>query len=92
MAATARTHSITFRLAENEYKELVSTASTCGVKSISEFSRAAVLSRMAAEQLSKFFEEEVNALVGRLEAFDAGLRDARRHVRQLAGQAGISSI
>jgi uncharacterized protein (DUF1778 family) len=92
MAATARTHSITFRLAENEYQELVSAASTCGAKSISEFSRAAVLNKMSAEHLSNFFEEEVNALVGRLEAFDAKLRDARRRVRQLADHAGISRI
>jgi hypothetical protein len=80
----SRTHAITFRLGEEEYQELVGTVSSCGARSISDFSRAAVLNKVSAEQLSKFFEEEAGTLAVRLESFDSKLREVRRHVRQLA--------
>jgi hypothetical protein len=79
-------------LAENEYQELVSAISMAGAKSISDFSRAAVLSKISAQELGKFFEEEVSVLAVRLEAFDTKLREARRHIRQLVSRAGNGSI
>ena len=85
-------HAITFRLAENEYRELIDMVTTCGAKSISDFSRAAVLNKMAAEQVSTFFEEEMSTLAVRLEAFDTKLREARRHIRQLANRTGSRSV
>jgi hypothetical protein len=71
-------------LGEEEYQALVGTVSSCGARSISDFSRAAVLNKVSAEQLSKFFEEEAGTLAVRLESFDSKLREVRRHVRQLA--------
>lgn len=88
----SRTHAITFRLAEEEYQELVSTVSACGARSISDFSRAAVLSKVSAEQLSKFFEEEASTLAIRLEAFDTKLREIKRSIRQLVDGNGNGGI
>jgi len=87
----SRTHAITFRLAENEYRELIDMVSSLGAKSISDFSRSAVLSKLATEQLCSFFEEEVSTLAVRLEAFDTKLREARRHVRQLVSRTSNTS-
>jgi hypothetical protein len=84
----SRTRAITFRLGEEEYQELVGAVSTCGARSISDFSRAAVLNKISAEQLSRFFEEDAGALAVRLEAFDSKLRDVRRHIRHLVSSRG----
>jgi hypothetical protein len=78
-----RTHAITFRLGEEEYQDLVGAVAKCGARSISDFSRAAVLNKISTEQLSRFFEEDADALAGRLESFDSKLREIRRRVRQL---------
>jgi hypothetical protein len=78
-----RTHAITFRLCNKEYQELVKAVSNRGARSVSEFTRSAVLNGIVAENLDQFLEEELNGLVSRLEAFDAQVRELRRHIRQL---------
>jgi hypothetical protein len=77
-------------LGEEEYKELVGAVSTCGARSISDFSRAAVLNKISTEQLSRFFEEDAEALAGRLESFDSKLREISRRVRQLVSSTLVS--
>jgi len=79
-----RTHAITFRLCAREYEQLVKTVTSRGARSLSEFTRAAVLSSIVTDTLDQFLEEELNALMSSLDAFDAKVRDLRRQIRQLA--------
>lgn len=83
MALTNRPHSVTFRLGEREYEELVKAVTTQGARSLSEFTRTAVINSIIAANVDHFLDSELNALVCRLEAFDAKVREFRRNIRQL---------
>lgn len=84
MPLTNRTHAITFRLGTREYEQLVKTVASRGARSLSEFTRAAVLSSIVADSLDQFLKEELEALMSSLDAFDMKVRDLRRQIRQLA--------
>jgi hypothetical protein len=91
-ALKTRTHAITFRLGEREYDELVKAVAARGTRSISEFTRAAVMNKVLAEQMSRFLEDELDTLGNRLEAFDTTLRELRRHIRHLVSMAAPGSV
>jgi hypothetical protein len=79
-----KTHAITFRLGAKEYEQLVKTVSIRGSRSLSEFTRSAVLSSLVTESVDQFLREELDALMASLDAFDGRVRDLRRQLRQLA--------
>ena len=83
MPLTNRPHAVTFRLGTREYEELVKAVAAQGARSVSEFTRTAVLNSIVTANLDQFLESELNALVCRLEVFDAKVREFRRHIRQL---------
>lgn len=78
-----KTHAITFRLGSREYQELVKAVQCRGARSVSEFTRTAVLNRVVAENLQQFLENDLKTLVARLEDFDEKVRDLRRQIRDL---------
>jgi hypothetical protein len=84
MPLTNRTHAITFRLGAREYEELVKTVASKGSRSVSEFTRSAVLNSIITDRLDQFLESELEALMSSLDAFDTKVRDLRRQIRQLA--------
>lgn len=79
----SRTHAITFRLAESEYKELRATALSQGARSISDFARAAVLNKVGMPTGSSAMDEDLNSLNLRLEVFELALRDLRGRIAQV---------
>jgi hypothetical protein len=91
MLLTNRTHAITFRLGAREYEELVKTVASKGSRSVSEFTRSAVLNSIITDRLDQFLEDELEALMNSLDAFDAKVRDLRRQIRQLALKANSPS-
>jgi hypothetical protein len=78
-----RKHAITFRLDAPEYEELVKAVSARGARSIADFARAAVMSKILAQDLNRFLEDELGTLGARLETFESTLRELRRHIRHL---------
>lgn len=89
MRSTTRPYSITFRLGSREYEELVKAVSTHGSRSVSEFTRMAVINSIVAANVNDFLDTEFNGLVSHLEAFDAKLRELRRNMRQLLITADV---
>lgn len=87
MPLTNRTHAITFRLGAREYEELVKTVASKGSRSVSEFTRSAVLNCIITDRLDQFLQDELEALMCSLDAFDTKVRDLRRQIRQLAIKA-----
>jgi hypothetical protein len=79
----SRTHAITFRLAESEYKELRETALLQGARSISDFARAAVLNKVGMPAGSSGMDEDLNSPNLRLEVFELALRDLRGRIVQV---------
>lgn len=87
-----RSHAITFRLGAGEYEELLNVVERVGARSISEFARTAVLNSIIAGILDRSINNDLESLVVSLEAFDARIRELRRHIRQLdmaARSAGV---
>ena len=82
-----RTHAVTFRLAESEFEELSKAAVSQGARSISDFSRAAVMGQVALASGSGLSREELENIARRRDAFDVILRDLKVHVLQTIGSA-----
>jgi len=88
MTPDNRTHAITFRLGTREYEQLMKTVSTRGARSLSEFTRTAVLSSLVTDTVDEFVKQELQTLIETLDAFDAKLRELRRQLHQVAIRAG----
>jgi hypothetical protein len=86
MPLTNRAHAVTFRLGAREYEQLVKTVANTGARSLSEFTRMAVLNQIVADSLENFLKEELNALMNSLDEFDLKVRDLRRQIRQFANR------
>jgi hypothetical protein len=84
---TNRTHAITFRLAAREYEQLVKTVAGKGIRSLSEFTRTAVLNQMVGDSLDRLLKDELDTLMNSLEEFDMKVRDLRRQLRRLAANS-----
>jgi hypothetical protein len=84
MPVTNRAHAVTFRLGDREYEQLVKTVAPTGARSLSEFTRTAVLKQIIADSLDHFLKEELNTLMKSLDEFDSKVRDLRRQIRQFA--------
>jgi hypothetical protein len=84
MPLTNKAHAVTFRLGTREYEQLVRTVATKGSRSLSEFTRTAVLNQIVADGLDKFLKDELNALMDTLDEFDAKVRDLRRQIHQFS--------
>jgi hypothetical protein len=82
-----RSHAITFRLGAREYEELVKVVANTGARSLSDFTRMAVLNQIVAQNLESFLKEQIDPLMNSLETFDAKVRDLRRQIRQLNAKA-----
>jgi uncharacterized protein (DUF1778 family) len=87
MPIVNRTHAITYRLGAREYEELVKTVANTGARSLSDFTRSAVLHQIVAESLEMFLKEQIEPLMIALDAFDSRARDLRRQIRQLTANS-----
>jgi hypothetical protein len=87
MPIVNRTHAITYRLGAREYEELLKTVASTGARSLSDFTRSAVLNQIVAESLDLFLKEQIDPLMSSLDAFDAKVRDLRRQIRQLTAKS-----
>lgn len=83
LVAKARSYAVTFRLAKEEYDDLLKTVVSEGARSVSDYTRAAVLGKVSGNLTNKLVEDELYILNRRLEAFDLTLKDLRRHVQEL---------
>ena len=84
LSTKARTHAITFRLDEKEYNDLVKAAESQGSRSLSDFTRAAVMVNVLAERMDKFSEVELDTVIQCIDALAASLREFRLHVRKIS--------
>jgi hypothetical protein len=84
MPGNGKTHAITFRLGAREYEQLLKTMAHRGSRSLSEFTRSAVLSSIVIDGVDQFLKEELDLLMSTLDEFDTKVRDLRRQLRQLA--------
>jgi hypothetical protein len=82
MSLINRTHAITFRLDAREYEQLLKTVANTGARSLSYFTRTAVLNQIIADSLNNFLKEELDTLISSLDSFDSKVRDLRRQLRQ----------
>ncbi len=81
--AKNRSHAVTFRLGEREYKDLLNTVALQGARSLSDYTRAVVMNKVSEALTNRYLEDEICSLSDRLEAFDVALRDLRRHLQEL---------
>ncbi len=81
--AKNRSHAVTFRLGEREYKDLLNTVALQGARSLSDYTRAVVMNKVTEALTNRYLEDEICSLSSRLEAFDVALRDLRRHLQEL---------
>jgi uncharacterized membrane protein YheB (UPF0754 family) len=88
----SRSHAVTFRLAEREYRDLVNIVAQQGARSLSDYTRAIVMNKVAEALTDKYVEDEICSLSSRLEAFDVALRDLRRHVHEILSRTGGKEI
>jgi hypothetical protein len=63
-----------------------------GARSVSDFTRAAVMNMVLTDQMSRFLESDLDTLDNRLDAFDCTLRELRRHVRQLLNMSAPGNL
>ncbi len=82
MPSRTRMHAVTFRLGDQQYEDLVKAVQTRGARSVSDFTRTAVLSRIVSDPAEQLFERELDAIIVQLEALDARMRQLRRQLRQ----------
>jgi len=81
--STGKTHAITFRLGTREYEQLMKTIASRGSRSVSDFTRSAVLSSMVLDDIHQFLQEDLDVLMSTLDEFDTKVRNLRRQLRQL---------
>jgi hypothetical protein len=80
------TRLVTFRLSDAEYEALRSACELHGVRSVSEFGRDAVLSRMhTLAKTTVSLGEDLTTLGTRLEDLDEALRDLSGHISRVLG-------
>lgn len=79
-----RTHAVTFRLGDRQYEELVRAVESRGARSVSDFTRAAVLARIVSNHPEQFIERELDGIIVQLEELDARIRELRRQLRQVS--------
>ena len=90
--AKNRSHAVTFRLGEREYKDLLDTVALQGARSLSDYTRAVVMNKVAEALTNRYLEEEICSLSNRLAAFDVALRDLRRHLQEVLNRTnGVNS-
>ena len=82
-----RSHAVTFRLEEREYENLLKTVNAQGARSVSEFTRAAVMRDVSATLSNRYNFSDVVTLDRRLEAFILALGDLRTYVQQFLREA-----
>jgi hypothetical protein len=87
MTSENKTHAITFRLGTKEYEQLIQTVNNRGARSLSDFTRTAVLSCIVSDHMEQLLRCELESLMTSLDAFDGRVRDLRRQLRQLAIRA-----
>jgi hypothetical protein len=76
-------HAITFRLGDRQYDDLVRAVESVSAKSVSEFTRTAVMARVVSAPSERVLEHELDAIIAQLESLDAKLRQLRRQFRIL---------
>jgi hypothetical protein len=89
MPIVNRTHAITYRLGTREYEELVRTVASTGARSLSDFTRMAVLNQIVSESLDLFLTEQIDPLMSSLDTFESRVRELRRQIRQLNAKSDL---
>ena len=84
MNIRSRTHAITFRLGDRQYEELVRAVENRGARSVSDFTRTAVLARIVSNHPEQLVERELDNIIVQLEELDAKIRELRRQLRQVS--------
>lgn len=82
----SRTRSVTFRLSLDEFELLKQVCIATKARSVSDFTREAVLDRVAmrlGENIS--LSTDLRTLNGRLQALDSVLRDTRGQIAKILG-------
>jgi hypothetical protein len=83
---TNRKRLVTFRLTEAEYESLRVTCTSGGSRSVSEFARSAVLSKMMAQRDSRISLGENLAMLGlQLEELDGALQALSKRIARVIG-------
>lgn len=79
-----RTHAVTFRLGDRQYEELVRAVERRGARSVSDFTRTAVLTQIVSGHPEQLVERALDGIIVQLEELDAKIRDLRRQLRQVS--------
>ena len=83
---------VTFRITAVEYQLLAKACVRSGARSLSEFSRDAILDRVKAlDAPTLALTRDLNTLGKELGELDLALRDARSHIARLLGPASSES-
>ena len=83
---TNRKRLVTFRLTEAEYETLRVTSAAGGSRSVSDFARTAVLSKMLTQRDSKVSLGENLAMLGlQLEELDGALQALSKRIARVIG-------
>jgi hypothetical protein len=82
-----RNHLVTFRLSADEYEALKTTCATGGARSISDFSRSAVLYQLKTQSLQRVtLADDLTTLGVNLGELDGALRELSRRISRVLGK------
>jgi hypothetical protein len=77
---------LSIRLGGEEYEKLKEACITAGVRSLSEYSRAAIMQKVSSNLTeSRNLTDDLTTLTNRLTELDAALQDISRQIARLLG-------
>jgi len=83
---TLRNKIVLFRLTEDEYKSLRSASHETGARSLSDFARTEIMSRIGSGRHARRFEDRVEIVNQMLVDLQAAVQKINRMVGQMAKQ------
>lgn len=82
----SRSHLVTFRLSEHEFEKVKQTCIETGARSLSEFTRAAVLEKMGAvDHPTALLSLDLSTIARELRELDDGMKDLSNKIERVLG-------
>jgi hypothetical protein len=82
----SRSHLVTFRLSEQEFEKVKQTCIETGARSLSEFTRAAVLEKMGAvDHPTALLSLDLSTIARELRELDEAMKDLSQKIEKVLG-------
>jgi hypothetical protein len=82
----SRSHLVTFRLSEHEFEKVKQTCIETGARSLSEFTRAAVLEKMGAvDHPTALLSLDLSTIARELRELDDAMKDLSNKIERVLG-------